>query len=291
MQKNSSSATKTSLTEKRKTERRLGLLATAAGQQQESGRCLTHEEMALLLESGDISIPEHQTLYSHLTTCEQCYQQWFILSSENRKSGIKITKLFTHPRYMAVTGSALAIAASIIVFINIPQKQIIQTEQPPVTSLSTSAEETENFNEVETAPGLQAQNEAVLEKNSRVSKKAMIPAIPAPVTEQQDTALGSSIQPDGYKQAGSGHAPAEELYQTDTFLSYTKKLDSYCQQPAFEPEQAQALIKNGKDLQATNSTLSDHQKTDLNTILMTISAMSEENFKQTCLEIDKILKE
>jgi len=107
---------------KKKEERKLaGLVALAAQEKKSLAPCLSGEDMALLV-SGDCSAQEKEKGWAHLSECEQCYEQWYCLKMEGageaKKSGVVY---LLRPRNYALFGSAIAVAASVALFLNIPQ--------------------------------------------------------------------------------------------------------------------------------------------------------------------------
>lgn len=108
--------------DKKKKELRIAaLLALAAEKKSGVTRCLTGEEMALLVD-GSCSVQEKEWGWAHLSYCQECYDQWYVLKMEERggrKEG-RIVHLM-RPKIFAVVGSTLAVAASIAVFLNISQ--------------------------------------------------------------------------------------------------------------------------------------------------------------------------
>ena len=77
--------------------------------------------MALLVD-GNCSVQEKERGWAHLSDCQECYDQWYVLKMEEREGRKEggIVHLM-RPKTFAVVGSTLAVAASIAVFLNIPQ--------------------------------------------------------------------------------------------------------------------------------------------------------------------------
>lgn len=110
--------------DKKKTaERRLALLALTGEQSKPPGPCLNAEQLACLVE-GRLAADIVETSLVHLADCDQCYATWRQLDQEwqhqvkSKRPG-KLLKWFNRPRLLATTGSILALAASIAVFLNI----------------------------------------------------------------------------------------------------------------------------------------------------------------------------
>jgi len=97
------------------------MLGLAADRVTAVADCLTSEEMAVLVE-GKYTRQDEKLFLQHIAHCDKCYQEWLVLGRDRQKKAGKkpnIVSLFTRPKALAVCGSALAIAASIAVIINI----------------------------------------------------------------------------------------------------------------------------------------------------------------------------
>lgn len=104
-------------------DRATALLSLAASEEKVLTSCLTPQEMAELIDeqSGQDTLLKFQ---NHLSSCEDCYRQWLFLKKmkapENKRGWIY--KFSSTPKGK-ITGTALAIAASVAVFLNIPEHQ------------------------------------------------------------------------------------------------------------------------------------------------------------------------
>ncbi len=109
--------------ENEKLEKAMGLLSLAADKSDKSrgkgSSCLSAEVLAALID-GTCSTDEIEQVRRHLSSCEICYDQWLTLSSiklgtlsSSRTAVGKKTKIYGY------IGSALALAASVVVFINV----------------------------------------------------------------------------------------------------------------------------------------------------------------------------
>jgi hypothetical protein len=80
--------------------------------------CPSDEELASLID-GKCTIAENERMLSHLADCDHCYGLWYSLKSENeiQRAGGKVYCM-KRRRNLAFAGSILAVAASVLIFIN-----------------------------------------------------------------------------------------------------------------------------------------------------------------------------
>jgi hypothetical protein len=108
--------------DKKRRERKLAALVALAAQKEKSlTSCLSNEEMALLV-NGNCSRHEKERGWEHLSACDLCYEQWFCLKMEKTGEVKKRGRVhLLRPRNFALIGSVIAVAASVVLFLNIPQ--------------------------------------------------------------------------------------------------------------------------------------------------------------------------
>jgi hypothetical protein len=110
----------------KKAEKAAALLALAADKGGDQGRCLLPEEMAELVDAS-CGKEELAIFMEHLSCCETCYEEWLTLKKmADRKQNIlsegRVVSLSRFKKYGFI-GSALAMAASVVIFINISHQQ------------------------------------------------------------------------------------------------------------------------------------------------------------------------
>ncbi len=109
------------LDQRKQADHRTALLGLAADQSASAGVCLLPEDMAELVEKCP---PEKkEQFFRHIAVCETCYREWLTLQDvlDDRIESKKKTKIFKFlkPGSMALFGTLLAAAASVVVFLNI----------------------------------------------------------------------------------------------------------------------------------------------------------------------------
>lgn len=158
---------------RKKRERRLAaLLALSEVKRAEVGRCLTDEEMATLVD-GSCSDRMREQGWAHLSDCRQCYDQWYSLKMERESARRKNGRLhLMRPRNLAIAGSAMAVAASVAVFLNLPQAPLTNRVVEKTMPSRQLVKESE-------APG-----SPVLEGEVKVDKAIPHSSAPGAVSEQ-----------------------------------------------------------------------------------------------------------
>ena len=98
----------------------LGLAASTPGG--EKTDCLNSEQMADLV-AGNCAAKEQQRFFEHLAGCERCYGQWLELheieAGEQKRPKKNVTFRPFKIKNLAWAGSALAAAASVVLYLNI----------------------------------------------------------------------------------------------------------------------------------------------------------------------------
>ncbi len=131
------------LQKKREADRRSALLGLAADRSPgEQGRCLSVQEMSALLD-GKCSSHERERFLMHLSSCDSCYGEWVALDHVlNEKEAGKKKRLFFQPSFLALSGSLLAAAASVIFFMNLdyspgPEEAALPSPSPELQMEAT----------------------------------------------------------------------------------------------------------------------------------------------------------
>ena len=111
-------------------------LALAATGRRPEPPCLTDKELADLA-SGRLQPPQRERALAHLADCEGCYEAWRAVQSVSHLEKKQLRLL--QPRYLKWWGSALAIAASVVIFVQL-QEMPLQRQSLPTSSPSAAQE-------------------------------------------------------------------------------------------------------------------------------------------------------
>ncbi len=167
----------------KKAEKAAVLMALAAETGKAAGPCLAAEEMAALVD-GRVKAPALAVYLAHLGSCGKCYEEWLFLKKERTLStprrrvyALRRIKKFSY------IGSALAVAASIAVYLNVgnmadktleqavPGAALIQDHAVAPVPQRPAVEKSEK----DQAPPATGQN---------IAGSAAVPAAPARIREQ-----------------------------------------------------------------------------------------------------------
>ena len=100
-------------------EKAAALLALAKAAEPAQGECLSDEQLAALVE-GRLDNDQQLELRKHLSDCGKCYKEWLQMTRlpENSPARGRIHWL-KHIKNYSYIGSALAVAASVVVYLNV----------------------------------------------------------------------------------------------------------------------------------------------------------------------------
>lgn len=128
-------ANRDELKQKRGTDARVALLGLVADKQGSPQRgCLSSSEMAELLDEKCVVVGQRQQYLAHLSTCEACYREWVDLQQELSHGSVDKKKpLLFQRKFLTVSGSLLAAAASVVFYLNLdispgPEEQSVLIE-------------------------------------------------------------------------------------------------------------------------------------------------------------------
>ena len=138
-------ANKDDLKRKRDLDRRAALLALAADRTAEkSGNCPSSQEMAALLD-GKCEAELHNAFLEHFSSCDFCYREWLELTQElAQQKRIPPKPLLFQRKFLTVSGSLLAAAASLVFYLNldhVPGPQKASAPVPVQMEMTTGAAE------------------------------------------------------------------------------------------------------------------------------------------------------
>ncbi len=102
----------------KKVEKAAVLLALAADPEEAAGPCLIAEEMAALVD-GRTTAAASAAHLAHFGSCRKCYEEWLFLKKETKLEIRRRVYALRRIKKFSYIGSALAVAASIAVYLNV----------------------------------------------------------------------------------------------------------------------------------------------------------------------------
>ncbi len=171
------------------------LSALASAKEGKVSDCLSSDKMALLVDHS-LSEAEREQCLAHLAECQTCYDEWRMVSLETGGKGqiIKGPWFTKRSVILAATGSFLAAAASVLLYINLTPPVPV-SHKPPLPKAAK-----------ETAQSPVASEQAAIEKKQPA--KSMAPAEREPVQApalvfQQEAKVAKRAESQRQKQAAS----------------------------------------------------------------------------------------
>ncbi len=96
-----------------------------SGTNDPAGPCLSDQEMAALVDNT-CSEKEREHYFQHLANCDSCYRHWLelseIVANDKKMQDENSRPKIIRPQFFAWTGSLLAAAASVVIFLQITGK-------------------------------------------------------------------------------------------------------------------------------------------------------------------------
>ena len=152
----------------------LGLAVSASGEKEID--CLNSEQMACLV-AGKCSAGQQQLFLEHLAGCEWCYGQWLelyeIVEEEQKGRKKRVGILPFKMKNIAWAGSALAAAASVVLYLNIVRDAgplLYKTQRPQESRIESTDTLQKN--------GMADENKAGRADVQQVEKALVAPASP-----------------------------------------------------------------------------------------------------------------
>ena len=265
------------LDEKRSRDRltaHLGLAAGETGEVGEAGEgCLTREELASM--AANVCTPEErEKALAHFSVCQRCYNDWvalcFSLAAMERGSGRM--PLMT-VRNLAYVGSALAIAACVVLFFNINRDvDLLQvgpgTPRVEQRTLESAAPQPTQQPEKE-------QEEGEPSRSNEIEKMKM------------ETTRGEDQHEDPAAAPTAGGMSAARTATTLPYVSWLRLVEENCQGGNVNPAFWQMLLGEGQRIAAAGA-----EEPLLASLLAMMATMEDaEQVERQCSSILTLLAE
>lgn len=259
---------------KREKSYRLALLALASERNDtdivSNTDCPTSEELALLVENQTCDNFSRNALLQHISHCTHCYEEWLALSlefsetSKKKNSTTNIRHIFLNTRNLAAAGSALAIAASITIFLAIPPEEINEAEifkaqiqmseniqpQKKVLLEDTTTTMASGKNKQLSSPTPKSVDELSAEKdNNKTQEFGALTGEPTPSAQQQaPKAAPSSLSKKEVKNRSRDMVFTESPLTDTPFDQFSLQILAFCSDNDAEINQSTQLHDEGQEL-------------------------------------------
>ena len=261
-----------SIDKQRQADRRTALLALHAWSEENHSACLSDEQLACLAD-GSCSRDERKDFLQHLAGCSSCYHHWVelceLVAGEEAAGGEKRKILpMVRPGYMAWTGTLLAAAASVVLYLNIGHKvpgPVLHEQLPAAAKKTVPApagspgEPLQPLRKKNVPSGEAGQNG--LQYQAAAAEMSMSDALPAPALDSKQEQKTTTLRSAARKSAGELRTPTMAAGVEDKvtapapeseFMVLLEKLEQGCQGRAAGPafwkarlEEADAVAKTG----------------------------------------------
>lgn len=290
----------------KKAEKAAALLALSADNGEKHGRCLLSEEMAALVEAR-CTKEQREIFMQHLCGCENCYKEWLTLKTMDKSAGPKavagaVYHLSRFKKYSYI-GSAFAVAASVVVFLNIthllPPAEDKQF-QNPVLMQSQSGSESDLSESKAMAlpvpePSAPAASDALvrerLENRDAVTDTEVVPLLkmkgpPAPASRSVPQVV-KKIQPGEVFGESSTQLDVGDAGEIDSWL---EQLQKNCLAGKQDADFWEKMRMQGKDIQKKQAGSLPRDKEEiLSAVLVLLGEMETESVADRCRQLLTLL--
>jgi hypothetical protein len=291
----------------KKAEKAAALLALAADKGGDHGPCLLPEEMAELVDAS-CGKEELAIFMEHLSCCETCYEEWLTLKKmadrkENILSEGRVVPLSRFKKYGFI-GSALAMAASVVIFLNISYQQSPLRERsfqeavliPPEGESSKSV--VPQFKLESEAMDLEAEREGLSEERLKRLEKKERRIESKDAARQKITGMAAPAPrsvPQSAPQVAKKKAQAEVVGESDTLKnidSWLEQLQKNCLADRQEADFWLIMQLRGKELLVKQAGLLREEKEQkVLAALALLAGMDRESVTDQCRQLLAILAE
>ncbi|MFT5727616.1 MAG: hypothetical protein ACI8PB_001752 [Desulforhopalus sp.] len=273
-----------------------GLLGLSADKNNKMGPCVSDEELAMLVEDN-MDREYRQKCMEHLAHCETCYNQWLFLKNAEDNHKKNIFDLLSKKSYKYI-GSSLALAASVVVFLNVYSPSLVEVIPVPENAVILDEKSSDR---IDSESGLSEERER---DEIQVEEQVEMPPTPL-IKMQKNTTHGKaerkeakkeSLKPVMQKQFFESAVPVAKssartrVVVTSTSLTkdeFYSMIAEGCQKEKFDQKYWSDLSVEGTKLFTTQSpdTMVYRHLIEL------LDGMEQETWQQRCDEISHLLAE
>lgn len=175
----------------RKADKATALLALHAEKEEKYDRCLNIAEMASLVDA-QCTKEEIGKYMRHLSGCGKCYGEWLELKTMG-KTADNAVKERKHPmrrmKKYGFIGSGLALAASVVLFINLSHRTYMEKDTPSLEVVPMESQQRSAAPQFDRQADTQRKSKRIVpaEKESLLEMKGLSTPVPHPAAPTADT--------------------------------------------------------------------------------------------------------
>lgn len=273
-----------------------GLLALSADKNHQTGPCVSDEGLAMFVEDN-MDEEQRQKCMEHLAHCETCYNQWLFVKNVEENHKRNILPLLSKKSYKYI-GSSLALAASVVVFLNVYNPPLVEVVPAPENAVMLDEKSSDHIDS-ESGPAEERERDEIQAEEQMQTPPA------ASIKMQKNASHGKaerrvlkkeSLKPAAQKQMFESAAPAAKpsarARVVETNISLTK--DQFYDMIAEGCKKEKFDQKYWSDLSAEGSKLLTTQSPDTlvySHLIKLLGGMGPETWPQRCDEISQLLAE
>ncbi len=256
---------------------RLATLGVHLSETSAGSACPDEQEMARMVDQATIDDPQFAHFFKHLNECEDCYHAWLSLTSIQKEGFTEKTlKHLKKPRSLSIMGSALAVAATVLIVFQLPSKDQLHKQ------ISAPQAETQQY---------EMMQESQMSDNAFQPEEKPLPvpaqkAAPAAISELTRQAAESETRIELKKEnTMQQSAQPVEADSAGAFNTLQSEIRQFCEQSFFDEKKKSQL------LEMTDKLLQNEQDiTELKVIKDIFSKMTEATKPQSCEQMQAYLK-
>ncbi len=266
------------------TKNKLAHLALLVNKEEnQADTCPTSEDLAVFIEQQG----QASSVLAHIAQCEPCYEEWITLSEEYQSThGVlsKTYKVIKSQRYLKAIGSTLAIAASVMLFLIVPQDHI---EEANIQTDHLAKEMNDRETHTVTSPPLlstEPQVGGTAMEGLKLDEKKSDQVI---ATKQKKATPHSPSRTQKTEATSSYVQVQKRQLQTDLLTDISAQLDDFCANKDSAPSVDELILLLER---AGTYQLTTIQEERLDKLLILLNDSNTYEKEALCESIEEILK-
>ncbi len=213
--------------------------------------CPSPEDLAALV-AGKPTAEARRQIEAHLADCEECYALWCAVSAglDEEGAGRRRTSPLFKPRNLTYLGSALALAATVVFYINLHEPGMPVPDSRMPTTLEDQSQGGKGPGPEAADAGRQLAEEAAPQEQNTVSAPAK-KATPAPAAEQAEQAEQARGKEMALSPAAPAAVAAADAVNMAPLELWLQQVESKCRQDAAGLESWWRIEEDGQAIKSS----------------------------------------